>query len=448
MSRAWRLYLDEDGMSVWQPGKGPAEQIAAFPETPAGFDAFSHFLGTAEKQHFLLLINRREERYLGERLPALPRHERRQLAEARSRRAFPDTPWRCISTNNGRREENTAITLMAVDNSASFDAWIHRLNKAGSALTGIYSLPQLLPQLVTDTGDESAQVIVLSKHGRRCRLTLLEHGQPRAAQWSENENAAAIDDAYRRLLVQHAAIANHGSPPALYIVGPPDWPPQALPGEAPHHLPAGDDAANVILSLADQRWPSCQFAPASIRAIARQRRFKRWCWQLGILVLSLGLTISLERLLESETLRKQSEVEQKHLAQGRQALETALAGITRSGMSQIILLQVAKDHQQLRQQHASFATDLLALSRMLDQHPDIRLERIDWRIPAQQALTDAQAQLEVIGSILMADSEQATRLLQQFQQASDRQTRVIAGPQPTEPGEFRFSLRLTALPAT
>jgi hypothetical protein len=434
-------------MSVWQSGKGQAEQIAEFPETPAGLDAFSHFLGSAEKQQFLLLINRHEERYLGEKMPPLPRLERQQLAETRSRRAFPDTPWRCVSTNNGRREENTAITLMAVDNSASFEAWIHRLNKAGSALTGIYSLPQLLPQLLADAGKKPAQVIVLSKHRRRCRLTLLEHGQPRAAQWSENENAAAIDDAYRRLLAQHAANADHGSTPSLCIIGPPGWPPQQPPGDTTH-LPAGEDAANTILSLADRRWPDYQFAPPSIRAIARQRRLARWCWHLGILVLITGLSISLERLLEREALQKQAEVAEKHLAQDRQALETALADIARSGMSQSQLLQLAKDHQQLRQQHASFTSDLVALSRMFDKNPEIRLELIDWQIPAQQALTSGQTQLEVIGSLLAADSEQAARLLQQFEQASDRQSRVIAHPQRTGPDEFRFSLRLTALPAT
>jgi len=448
MSQACRLYLDADGLSVWQTAKGQTEQIADFPETPAGRDAFSQFLKTAGARRFLLLVNRSEERYLGETMPPLGRHERRQLAETRSRRAFPETPWRCVNTGRVRRGQNTQITLMALNNSPSLATWIRHLADAGSALAGIYSFAQLLPALPTSANNTPRPVLFLSKHRRDCRLTLLEHGQPRAARWLAGDDPLAIDAACQQLLAQQAPGIDREIQPSLFIIGPPGWPEQPPIGESIDHLPIHGDAASLILALPDKRWPKCQFAPASTRAVARQQQLGRWYWRVTILVLACGLSLSLERLLERQALQKQAELEQMHLTRSQQALETALARIAPSGMSPSELLQFADDHQRLRQQHAGFADSLIALGRMLDQSPEIGLERIDWEIPAHQALTEAQGQLEILGSIQATDNEQAQRLLQGFQQSSDRQSMVLGHPQPTGVGEFRFSLQIARLPAT
>lgn len=448
MSQACRLYLDAGGLSVWQTVRDGAKQIAEFPETPAGLDAFRQFLITAGKQHFLLLVNRSEERYLGETMPPLARHERRQLAESRSRRAFPDTPWRCATTSRGRRGQNTSITLMALNNSLPLASWIRHLSDAGTALAGIYSLPQLLPAVQPREESKATQLLVLSKHRQDCRLTLLEHGQPRATRWIADDDPTSIDMACHQILVQPAATVDHQSQPALCIIGPPNWPQQPLTGKSIHRIHVEGDAASPILALPDWRWPKCQFAPAATRALARQRQFSRWCWRLTVLVLVCGLLLSLERLLERRTLQQQFAQEQVHLAQSQQALDALLARLAPSGMDQRQLLQFADDHRRLKAQRTSFTDSLIALGRMLDRSPEIHLERVAWEIPTQQALTEGQGQLEILGSIQAADQEQALRLLQRFQQASDRQSTVLARPLPTGAGEFRFSLQLTTRPAT
>jgi len=437
MSQAIRLYLDENGMSAWEMRNGRPERIADFPETPAGFDAFSHFLGTAEKRHFLLLINRHEERYLGEAMPALPRRERQQLAETRSRRAFPDTPWRCVGMNKGRRKENTAITLMAVVNSSAVDTWTKRLRSV--ALAGIYTLPLLLRPLLGNTAEKSPRVVVLTKHRRHCRLTLLEHGQPNAVQWVENDDHAAIDDAWRRLLMNGNATA---TPATLCLIGSHEWRPQAPTGLTVNHLPATEDAAQLILSLADRHWPRRQFAPAPARAVARQQQFGKWCWRTGILLLGAGLSLSAACLIEFDTLRRQTAFERQHLAHARHALSATLADIQRSGLSPEKLRQFAREHRQLSQQRTNFANDLVALSLVLDRQPEIELEQIDWRIPNAQPLTDGHAELRLDGRVRAANSEQAGVLLQGLPQNDDRHFRRVVHPQPDGPGEFRFSVQL------
>lgn len=441
MTQAIRLYLDENGMSAWERCNGQVERIADFPENPAGFDAFSHFLAMASKKNFLLLINRHEERYLGEAMPSLPQRERRQLAETRSRRAFPDTPWRCVGLNKGRREENTRISLMAVSNSSAFDGWTQRLRSA--ALSGVYTLPQLLTPLLGKTPDIPAQLVVLSKHRHACRLTLLEHGLPSAVQWTTNDDDAAIDDAWRGLLMQGSATE---SPPPLCIIGPPEWQPPLPASATIRHLPTNEDAAQLILALADRHWPGRQFAPPSARAIARQRQYGRWYWYLGMLALGAGLSISVERWLEFNTLHRQASTAQQHLAHAQQAVATAMAELDRDGMMPTQRQQFIQEHQQLLQQRSAFTDDLVALSRALDQRPEIQLDTIDWRIPTEQALTDAHTQLQLDGSIQAADEKQAGERLQSLRQPGHQAARLVTRPQAISPGEFRFSLQLLRTP--
>lgn len=441
MTQAIRLYLDENGMSAWERRNGQTERIADFPENPDGLDAFSHFLTMADKRNFLLLINRHEERYLGEAMPSLPQHERRQLAETRSRRAFPDTPWRCVGLNKGRREENTRISLMAVSNSSAFDGWTQRLRSV--ALSGVYTLPQLLTPLLGKVPDAPAQLVVLSKHCHACRLTLLEHGLPCAVQWTTNDDDTAIDDAWLRLLMQGSAAE---IPPTLCIIGPPEWHPPLPACTTIRHLPTNEDAAQLILALADKHWPDWQFAPPSARAIARQRQYGRWCWYLGMLALGAGLSMSVERWLEFNTLHQQVSTAQQHLAHAQQAVATAMAELDRDGMTPAQRQQFIQEHRQLLQQRSAFADDLVALSRALNQRPEIQLDSIDWRIPTEQALTNAHPQLQLDGSIQAADEKQAGELLQSLRQPGHQAARLITRPQTISPGEFRFSLQLLRMP--
>lgn len=437
MTQTIRLYLDENGMSAWEMRNGRPERIADFPETPAGFDEFSRYLENADNRRFLLLINRHEERYLGEAMPALPRRERQQLAETRSRRAFPDTPWRCVAMNKGRREENTAISLMAVVNSSAIDTWTQRLNR--TALAGIYTLPLLLRPLLGNTAEKSPRIVVLTTHRRHYRLTLLEHGLPNAVQWVENDDHAAIEDAWRRLLMHGNAT---DTPATLCLIGPREWRPQAPADITVNHLPTNEDAAQLILSLADRHWPRQQFAPPPARAVARHRQFGKWCWRTGALLLGAGVSLSAACLIELDALRRQTALERQHLAHTRQALAATLTDVSRSGLSPEQLRQFAQEHRQLSQQRSAFANDLVTLSRVLDRQPAIELDQIDWRIPSTQALTDARAELRLDGRVRASNSEQAGVLLQDLPQNDDRHFRLVVQPQPDGAGEFRFSIQL------
>jgi len=439
MTRDLRFYLDQDGMSVWRRRRGQAERIADFPETTAGREAFSRFLEGTRKCALRLLVNRDEERYLSETLPALKRSEARRLAEARSRRAFPDSPWRCVHTTRRRAANETTLSLMALDNSASLADWITRLQQNDSALTGIHSLAQLLPALYPGGRKLPAQLRVLTKHRQRCRLTELEHGLPRSVRWFADDDAAALDE-IGHLLAAPSTDGNEGA--TWCIVGPADWP-QAL---APNHyrLPGGDDAATLILGLPDRCWPEEQFAPASIRAPARQRQIRRRCWQLALLAWLIGLPWALERQLNWQELHAASEREQAALQQNRQALASGLARIAGSGMTAGQLLEFAEEHAGLQRQKPAFADSLSALGQMLDRAPEIRLQRLDWAVPTSQGLPRGTGLLVVSGSMASTDAVQAGQRLHQFIQTSDRSLRILDAPQPGAPGEFRFVVEIGA----
>lgn len=434
MTQDLRLYLDPDGISVWRRRRGEIERIADFPESTDGREAFSHYLENTHKCAFRLLVNREEERYLSETLPLLKRGETRRLAEARSRRAFPDSPWRCQRTARQGMANETKLCLMALDKSLSLADWIGRLQQASSPLTGIYSLAQLLPALLPDKR-KPPQLLVLSKHRQRCRLTQLDHGLPGTARWFAGEDAAAPDE-IRRLL----PAVEEGR--ALYIIGPPDWPRTLTAISPPRRLPGGDDAATLILSLPDRRWPNEQFAPTTIRASAREQLIRRRCWQLGLLAWLIGAPYSLERQLSWQAQQAVSEREQTALQENRQALASELADIAGSGMSAEQLLQFSADYVGLQGQKQAFADNLSALGQMLDRAPDIQLQRLDWAVPAAAGLARGGGLLVATASLASADALQAGLRLQQFIQTSERPLRILDAPQASAPGEFRFMLEI------
>lgn len=422
MSATCRLQLEPGQLTAWLWRRGQLEACGSFPETPAGFADFSRFLAVDRQRRHLLLVNREEETYHTEKLPRLPRRELRQLLAARSRRLFPDTPWRCAVPGPHDSKGTHSASLMALHDNEALRHWLTCIEQASASLAGLYSLPQLLPALLHRHRHRASQALVISQHQQATRITLLE-GRRVAASRLYRLPLEPVGEEFCRDFLALGSRDSSGRPlPSLYLLGADTW-------IADHPLRAfatclttSDDSARALLALPDRHWPQHQFSAAA----ARQARQLRWLHRATAAVALTALALSVGQW--SAIIPTQQAIERE-----RGRLSTAEAALEKlhreDGASAPSAAQLATVAGQLLRRRDAFADALGHLASALEALPEIRLEGIEWQAPAEPSGTPT---LAVIGHGI--DDEVATRLRKRLNEPGPQATGNGSPP----PAEFLF----------
>ena len=446
MTHPCRLYLEDSELTAWQENGARLVKTGTFADTPEGLADFSQFLAVDRKKRFLLLVNQQAENLVFDTHPDLPRNERKQLLQARSKRLFPDTPWRCTAPAGKQLNGEAPVLFMALANTPALACWTSRLSVAGAALAGIYSLPQLLPQLLRRAMPANGYLLALSRHDSALRFSLLRHGQLCFSRLIAADAPADVADEHRRFLEQTARQRGSTPTPALCLIGDPDWLEQtSLPDITLRIASPERNSASLFLSVPHRRWPRAQFAAPEHLQPARRQQAIRWLWRSAMLAGTLGLALTAERELHSRALQ-QASLEETRLRQSIDAdVQQMNSGLAPSGLTPGQLQQLASDHRTLSHHRNTFATTLYALSQIMDESPAIKLDELDWQTDKAQPLTTTTQRLQLAGRITEPDSNAAQATLQRFQAQLEKTfstnlSRPLA-PSAAEAG-FKFQLQL------
>lgn len=446
MTDPCRLYLEDTELTAWQENGARLEKIGTFADTPVGLADFSQFLAVDRKKRFILLVNQQAENLIFDTQPDLPRNERKQLLQARSKRLFPDTPWRCTVPAGKHLNKEAPVLFMALDNTPALACWTSRLSTAGAALAGIYSLPQLLPQLLRQVMPTNGYLLALSRHDSALRFSLLQHGQLCFSRLIAADAPADVTDEHRRFLEQTARQRGSTPTPALCLIGDAEWLEQTSLSDITLRIVTPErNSASLFLSIPHRRWPRAQFAAPEHLQPARRQQAIRWLWRSAMLVGTLGMALTAERELHSWALQ-QASLEEKRLHQSINAeIQQMNSGFAPSGLTPGQLLQFASDHRTLSSHRDVFATTLYALSQIMDDLPAITLDELDWQTETAQPLTTATQHLHLAGRITEPDSNSAQATFQRFQaqleKAFSPPLSHSLAPSAPEAG-FKFQLQL------
>ncbi|OMG56712.1 hypothetical protein BJN45_03635 [Azonexus hydrophilus] len=446
MTRPCRLYLEGNELTAWQKQGACLEKTGTFADTPEGVADFSQFLAVDRKKRFLLLVNQEAENLVFDTHPGLPRNERKQLLQARSKRLFPDTPWRCTAPAGKQQNGETPVLFMALANTPTLASWTSRLSSAGAALAGIYSLPQLLPQLLRQAMPADEFFLAISRHNRALRFSLLRHGQLCFSRLITADTPFGIAEEHRRFLEQTARQRGSTPTPALCLIGDAEWLEQTvLPNIALRITSPESNSASLFVSVSDRRWPRAQFAAPEHLQPARRQQAIRWLWRSTALAASLGLALTMERELHSRV-QHQASREEKQLHESIDAeIQQINSTLAPSGLTSGQLLQLASDQRALSLHRGAFATTLHALSQVMDASPNIALDELHWQTDTALPLTTTTHHIHLGGRVTEVDSTTAQTTFQHFQAQlgktfSTTLSRSLA-PSAAEPG-FKFQLQL------
>lgn len=405
MKRRLLLHLDSEELSAWAWQPGRLQALGRFPDETGGHSRFADFLAGRGGERFALLVDLPEETLQTIEIPHLGRRDRAALIARRLARSFPDTPLRtAISLGRNRAAPGSEqILLLALSAPARLTPWLEQLAQAGIGLTRLQTASQFAAPLLAHLGCQATSALLVVCHRHGFRITGLAAGHPsfsRRAASDGASTAAAIAGEAGRLhrYLREQRLHPHDRPLPVYVVAPAallaelagDWPSD---GELSlQALELATTAARIGLGTGeiDSRAIELQLLanhpPAEGIPIAARRRglsaagFER--------LLLTGCRAALAGALAYAGWQWQATAqvrdEARRLDDERSSLSARLTAARRdqppSPIDAASLRRLNETRGAIARLQHQPGPAYRRLSHVLDRHPAVEIERIDWKI--------------------------------------------------------------------
>ena len=433
------LYLTRDSLLVIRWHKGEQTADARFPATPAGPDAFAAYLNNHPQARYTLLVDLADEAFHLESLPLVRGGDRRRLIARRQNQLHLDTPF-VTHIPLGRDRAQTGecrherILFTALTRPSTLQPWLDALGHAGALLTGVHSVALVGMSLLRRLHTTEPQILLVHTSPAGLRISCFDNGQlrfsrlvPGAAAQPEKWQACR-DEIHRtcQYLASQRALPRGLKTPVLLLAHPdqhdviraacPDAPEfrlnlTDLPALAVRcglrHPSTDSDALPLILHLAAQERRQPQLAPPHALQQQRVNQIAIAICVAAASLLSVSLVIAAKNLIDVRQLNHQAAaVHTERVAEtSRNAALAALIPqlplprpLIQASLAQLAALQALS---------AGPAGLFSQLASILDTHPEIELQQLDWTgIPA-----DSPVQRVHLEAALPAASAPDTRAL-------------------------------------
>lgn len=178
------VWLSLEGIALLERRDGAVLAPRLFPA--GGEEGLMEAAAASPGGVWRLLVERPEEEFVLERLPALRGGDRRRLPRATARRLFPDTPFRRWERMVDDRERQ-GWCFSAIADSRWLEPLLERLAAAGVRVESLTTPAQLLPTLLRRAGERDgerggARLVGWYAFGGGLRLVLLRAGRPVATR--------------------------------------------------------------------------------------------------------------------------------------------------------------------------------------------------------------------------------------------------------------------------
>lgn len=402
------LYLDNACLTAYKTGGGEVVVEGRFLPDENGLQAFDDYLLQENRSLFVLLVDLPDEGFQVEDIPFSSGKDRAAIVTRKLGQFFYGTPYAIAQSQGrqktGRRDER--LLLMALTRPQSLDPWLGLLRARQAILTGIYSLPQIVEQLLpkqavpqilllAQTHAGLRQAFFLDRQLHFSRLTPLATGSGGESAMATAQEAEKMHQylASQRLVDRNRALtvrvlANAAHMPALrshcHDSARLQFEFADLPEEAKRlgmkPIPPNVFADVLFCHLVSRQPPREQFAPAAERQYFRlwQTRFALKAAAIGIFV--AGLMFSAKQLVDFVQARDQIALLQEQVRNDQRSYEADMKSLPPIPISAENLKKLMERYA-LETRRAEGPRPLLVqLSRSLDAFPAIALERIDWMI--------------------------------------------------------------------
>lgn len=469
------LYLDSHRLTAyaWQGGNVRCEGVFE-----AGSDdqaRLTAYLAAHPKSLYYLLANTPEEGYQQETIPFLQGGNRDTIIARKLGQYFFATPL-VSSLSLGfekDRRKNEKLLLTALTNPSHFDPWLTAIRNANAPLAGIHTPAQLGGMLLGKLGHDKERCLLLSVQDNSIRESFVVGGITLFSRM-----APLYDSSHAGIA---SALAAEAGKLHQYLLG------QRLVGRNEHlhvyvlahplaanaiqtscidsggltfvlidnhaaakklglnTLPQDSRAEGIFTHLLASRPPRQQYAPEALRHDYRITQLRSALLGLTAIALAGSLLFAGKQMYDVVTARQEIDrlaLRESEMQQRYQALTSTFPQVE-VGTDE--LRQITGRYIELQKQQGGPARFYRELSRVLDRHPAIELDSIDWkRVGDTKAATPASSQDEtavVQGQVKLgsgATPRQTIASFEAFVQALNAQPGIVAevsqSPYDIEPG--------------
>ena len=381
MSTPRILHVTGDGLTAYGRQGGHWLAEAAFEPTAADRERFAAYLRTHRRQHFRLLADIARETLRLESLPRLRGRDRHTLIARKLAQAFPDTPWRLATPGGAARmpPQHEHLSLSALDDSAVLAPWLAGIAASEARLAGMYGISQLLAPVLAHLGQTPPQCLLFLRDAGLLRQAFLVAGQPRFFRTLPAFAGDAGELVAEAAKVQHylhsQQLLSRGDPLPLFILLPDAL---ILPDQQRLPLPAHHTLTTLFLETLHTRPPRQQFADRELRRTARQANHCLAAACLATLLAVATLPVIADNLLRIRQMRAEIATSQGEAQRQQQRLSELPAATPQQGLSAPRLRQLTTGYGDLLRQQQHPRPAYQQLSHLLDRHPGIGLDALDW----------------------------------------------------------------------
>jgi len=441
------LYFTSEESHLYASSGSGLQLEAKFPAGEAGVLEFREYLRAHRGALFSLLADVAGEDFHEEQIPYLRGADRYAVLQRRLAQRYRDTRLAAaFSLGQVAAEErrNERVLLASFTNTQQLAPWLDALEESGARLAGVYSVPLLAPALAARLGMKSGRAFVVTADRAGLRQSYIENGRLRFARLERTVDTApqalalfARSETHRlaQYLATLRAMPRDGTPIQVLVIAPPGErhtfervltsdarltfrtvdAADAARAAGLKALPEGASAEALYVHLAAKKPPREQFANRDDR-----RRYLVWQLQRGIVAAGAAAFAACAlfagaRWLEAIDVRGRAA---DQIAEARSAAEryqriTASFPVTQTSTENLRV--TVTEFSRIAANTASPEAAFAHISRVLDQFPQVELDRIDFSVgppdvrdrpapsPGSRAKGDAQGdavlRLEIVGRV-------------------------------------------------
>ncbi len=410
MSAKRVLYFTSSEHYVYRWSRRALELDARFEADDDGLAEFRDFLRRQKGALFYVVADLAGEDFHEDQIPYLRGGDREAVVQRRLAQRYRDTRLATalpLGQITGERR-NERLLLTSFTNTEQFTPWLDALMDSDAKLAGVYSVPLIAPALASRLGARSGPAFVITHNRAGLRQCYIDNGRLRFSRLERigtmpPESLAAFVRSETMRLAQYLgglrALPREGPPVQVLVVAPPGQRAvfeQALVSDARLTFRAldADEAARAVgvrrtsgtfaeqlyLHLVVSKPPKQQFARSEER-----RGFRIWQLQRGIAAAgAIGFAACAlyagANWLEVMSVRDSTRFQQRQASTAGEeyARITSTFPVTQTTTENLRATVV--EFRKIAAHSSTPEASLMHLSKVLEQFPQIELDRLGWRV--------------------------------------------------------------------
>jgi hypothetical protein len=395
-------------MAAWHWRKGALVREAAFPPTEAGFRQFAHYLAQNPKSTFSLLVNVADESFHIETIPYLRGADRQTVIRRRLAQTFFNTPFSAALSlgheKSRRRDERLLLANLA--NPAFFRPWLDGIQAMDATLSGIFSLPLIVPELFRILRFPPEPCLLLSIQDQSIRQSFLDRGELHFSRLTplQQGNIAGLAQAFStesarlQQYLSSQRLIGRGQTLTAHILAHPG----AFPSIREHcadtpairfnllditecakraglaSVPQDTRAETLFLHLLAARPPATQFAGEDLRHGFRIQRIRSVLRCAGLAVLAAGLALAGKYEYDARRIAQNAVALQAEAARARRHYDEVVETFPQLPIDNETLKRVIERYLAEERRSATPTAFYRQISRALEAEPAVEIDRLDW----------------------------------------------------------------------